>query len=72
MDTNVSPNASPAEIQAIIESLREEHQALEARLQELDGQVWLTPEEQIERKNCQKLKLLKKDKIHELSLRLDS
>ena len=54
-------------IPAIIEALRAEHQRLEERLDELDAQVWLTPEEQIERKNCQKLKLAKKDRIYELS-----
>lgn len=40
-----------------------EHQALERRLGELDGLAHLTPEEQMERKRVQKLKLAGKDRI---------
>ncbi len=39
------------------------HGELEERLQSLDGHVYLTPEEQLERKKIQKKKLLLKDRI---------
>lgn len=47
--------------------LRAEHRELEARLEELDREVYLTPDEQFERKRIQKLKLQKKDRIHRLT-----
>ncbi len=40
-----------------------EHQSLERRLGELDGRPHLTPEEELERKQVQKLKLAGKDRI---------
>ncbi len=61
--------------QEIIESLKkeneefkkllEEHHDLDATLAEMDKKVYLTPEEEIERKKLQKLKLAKKDKMAE-------
>ncbi len=47
--------------------LKAEHQDLETRLLELDGNVYLTPDEQFERKRIQKLKLKKKDQIARLT-----
>jgi hypothetical protein len=47
--------------------LRAEHSELEGRLQELDRYVYLTPDEQFERKRIQKLKLRKKDEIARLT-----
>ncbi len=47
--------------------LKREHRALERRLEELNGFVYLTPEEQYERKQIQKLKLQKKDALRELT-----
>lgn len=50
-----------------IEALHSEHEALKERISELDSQRWLTPEEKVERKRCQKMKLVKKDQIRSLS-----
>ncbi len=62
--------------QEIVESLRkeseefrklaEEHHSLEGILSEIDKKVYLTPEEEVERKKIQKQKLLKKDRMAEL------
>ncbi|MBA3071328.1 MAG: DUF465 domain-containing protein [Nitrospirae bacterium] len=46
--------------------LREEHKSLEGALAEIDKKVYLTPEEEVERKRIQKLKLTKKDRMAEL------
>jgi len=46
--------------------LMEEHHSLEGILAEMDKKVYLTPEEEIERKKVQKQKLLKKDRMAEL------
>jgi uncharacterized protein YdcH (DUF465 family) len=62
--------------QEVIESLRqeneefrklaEEHHHLEGLLAEIDKKVYLTPEEEVERKKIQKQKLIKKDRMAEL------
>jgi hypothetical protein len=49
-----------------VDQLRAEHSDLERKLEELNSHIYLTPEEQIERKRIQKLKLLKKDQIQML------
>ncbi|MBI3072948.1 MAG: YdcH family protein [Deltaproteobacteria bacterium] len=49
-----------------VDQLRAEHSDLERKLEELNAHIYLTPEEQIERKRIQKLKLLKKDQIQML------
>jgi uncharacterized protein YdcH (DUF465 family) len=46
--------------------LREEHRALDEQLAKLDDRVYLTAEEELERKKIQKLKLAKKDRMAEL------
>jgi uncharacterized protein YdcH (DUF465 family) len=46
--------------------LGEEHRHLEEKLSEYNGRVYLSPEEEMEKKRIQKLKLLKKDKMAEL------
>lgn len=46
--------------------LIEEHHQLEADLSEIDRKVYLTPEEEVERKRIQKLKLQKKDRMAEM------
>lgn len=46
--------------------LLEEHHSLEHLLAEIDKKVYLTPEEEIERKKIQKQKLAKKDRMAEL------
>lgn len=44
----------------------EEHHTLDGVLAEMDKKVYLTPEEEIERKKLQKQKLLKKDALAEM------
>jgi uncharacterized protein YdcH (DUF465 family) len=46
--------------------LMEEHHSLEDMLSEMDKKVYLTAEEETERKRLQKQKLLKKDKMAEM------
>ena len=46
--------------------ISDEHHNLDILLAELDKKVYLTPEEEIERKNLQKRKLLRKDKMAEI------
>lgn len=58
-----------ADREAVLERLRAEHRALEARLAELESHLSLTPAEQVERAEIKKLKLLKKDQILSLSVR---
>jgi len=50
-----------------MERLRREHDELKARLGELKNRVYLSPVEEVERKNLQKLKLAKKDRIATLT-----
>ena len=44
----------------------EEHHKLEAALASIDSHPYLTPEEEMERKRVQKLKLATKDKMMEM------
>ncbi len=44
-------------------ALHEEHRGLKAKLGEMKTKVYLTPEEEIEKKTIQKLKLAKKDRM---------
>ncbi len=44
-------------------SLVHEHRMLDDKLKEFDRKVYLTAEEEMERKRLQKLKLVKKDQI---------
>jgi hypothetical protein len=46
--------------------LKREHGELEARLDDLKRRVYLSAQEEIEKKTLQKLKLAKKDRIAEL------
>jgi hypothetical protein len=46
--------------------LEEEHKNLKNNLVEIDRKVYLTTEEEVERKKLQKLKLIKKDRMAEL------
>lgn len=46
--------------------LAEEHRNLDNMLLEIDKKPYLTPDEEIERKRIQKLKLNKKDRMAEL------
>ncbi|MCK4910277.1 MAG: DUF465 domain-containing protein [Thermodesulfovibrionales bacterium] len=44
-------------------ALHEEHRELKAKLAEMKSKIHFTPEEEIEKKNIQKLKLAKKDRM---------
>lgn len=44
----------------------EEHASYERILEDFNKRVYLTPEEEMEKKTIQKKKLLGKDKIHEI------
>jgi uncharacterized protein YdcH (DUF465 family) len=63
------PQAQDSKMAALIErnpefrSLVQEHRMLDDQLKELDRKVYLTPDEEMERKRLQKLKLAKKDQI---------
>lgn len=46
--------------------LGEEHRSLDEKLSEIEGRVYLAPEEQLERQRLKKLKLSKKDRMAEL------
>ena len=46
--------------------LSEEHRSLDVLLAEIDSKRYLTPAEEFERKNIQKQKLQKKDRMAEL------
>jgi uncharacterized protein YdcH (DUF465 family) len=46
--------------------LSEEHRNLDGLLAEIDNKRYLSPEEEVERKRIQKLKLLRKDRMAEL------
>jgi len=47
-------------------ALVQEHRSLDEKLKDLDRKVYLTPDEEVERKRLQKLKLAKKDKIAQM------
>lgn len=71
MDPNRTDDSlSPDEIRVEIEELRAAHAELESRLEELNSHVYLTPAEQVEEHRIKKLKLQKKDRIHQLEHRL--
>ena len=46
--------------------ISEEHRNLDELLAEMDSKHYLSPEEEIERKRMQKLKLVRKDRMAEL------
>jgi uncharacterized protein YdcH (DUF465 family) len=48
---------------ALLDRLRTEHRALEARLAELEHHLYLSADEQVERARLKKMKLAKKDQI---------
>lgn len=62
---------SREEILKEIESLKEEHAALDAKVESFDAQVWLSPEDQVAQKECKKLKLKAKERMAELQAELD-
>jgi uncharacterized protein len=44
----------------------EYHRKLEQTLEDYNKRIYLTPQEEVERKNMQKMKLLSKDKIYQI------
>ena len=47
-------------------ALVDEHRQLDEKLKQLDRKVYLLPDEEVERKRLQKLKLARKDKIAQI------
>ncbi len=62
-------SALPDDVQSTLDRLRADHQTADRRLQELDSQRSLTPEEQLEIARLKKRKLHIKDEIRQLSAR---
>ncbi len=58
--------AALAEKDPAFKSLVQEHRSLDDKLKEFDRKVYLSPDEEMERKRLAKLKLAKKDKIAQL------
>jgi len=58
--------AALAEKDPAFKALVQEHRSLDDRLKEFDRKVYLSPDEEMERKRLAKLKLAKKDKIAQL------
>ena len=61
-----SANNAPNDIEAEVSRLQAVHRELKARLSDLNGRLYLSPDEQVERKRLQKLKLATKDQIARL------
>lgn len=55
--------AALAERDPAFRTLVQEHRTLDEKLKELDRKIYLSPEEEMERKRLAKVKLAKKDKI---------
>ena len=58
--------AALAEKDPAFRTLVQEHRFLDDKLKEFDRKVYLSPDEEMERKRLAKLKLAKKDKIAQL------
>lgn len=67
----MSESLSPEEITTLVDELKKEHAELDARISAQDQQAWLSPEEQLERKQNQKRKLKLKDRIFQLTQELE-
>ncbi|MEM7675729.1 MAG: YdcH family protein [Myxococcota bacterium] len=59
----LSPDSVPSDIDTEIARLQQVHRELKARLSELNSRLYLSPDEEVERKRLQKLKLATKDQI---------
>jgi uncharacterized protein len=69
MNVEVSEEALAARLRREdpeFQKCEEEHHKLESSLESIDSHVYLTPEEEVERKRIQKLKLATKDKMMEM------
>jgi uncharacterized protein len=62
-EVGIESNQDVLAIQGEAERLRREHSELKARLSELNSRLYLSPAEELERKQLQKLKLAKKDRL---------
>jgi uncharacterized protein YdcH (DUF465 family) len=68
-EVSMGERSQEEKIDALVEkdpefkSLVQEHRTLDGKLKEFDRKVYLSPDEEMERKRLQKLKLAKKDKI---------
>lgn len=68
-EVSMGERSQEEKIDALVEkdpefkSLVQEHRTLDGKLKEFDRKVYLSPDEEMERKRLQKLKLVKKDKI---------
>lgn len=58
------------DIRANIEKLRKEHEELKRKVKALHNRSYLSPEQQVEARTLQKMKLLKKDSIAALEAKL--
>ena len=59
-------NDAKIDIEAEVSRLQTVHRELKARLSDLNSRLYLSPDEQVERKRLQKLKLATKDQIARL------
>ena len=69
MNTEVKEDALMARLRTEnpeFQKWEEEHHKLESTLASIDSHVYLTPEEEVERKRIQKLKLAAKDKMMDM------
>ncbi len=69
MNLEVSDEAMVAKLRvenAEFQQCEQEHHKLESTLQSIDSHPYLSPEEEVERKRIQKLKLVAKDKMMEM------
>jgi hypothetical protein len=62
----VTPRGTEVDNHTQLVKLRSDHETLEGQLNALDALIYLTPDEQVERKNIQKMKLRLKDRIERL------
>lgn len=67
VSTNLTETTSQSAARAEWARLDREHRELKARLSELNSRLYLNPDEELERKKIQKLKLAKKDRLVQLA-----
>jgi hypothetical protein len=63
VDQSTGVSRTSEDTRSEVERLHREHNELKARLSELNSRLYLSPEEEVERKTIQKLKLIKKDRL---------